>query len=261
MAFGIKRMAARASGRARAALGRVESRWANPTCDAGRQGHRSISTSSRTAYAAPPLSQPAAHTQHSLQRAPPIEAFEITPVRSVPDSIPKPPSIKQKSNTQPMQVRIAPMSYEDVKNIARASEIVRDILNYLPNIIKPGVTTDAIDEYVHNTLVEQGAYPACLGYMGFPKSCCTSVNEVICHGIPDLRPLEDGDIVNVDIVNFYNGQHGDASKTYRVGENVDESSCKLIEVTEQALNDSIKSIGPGANLTEVVRTSSSTLHC
>ena len=245
-------MAARASAPARAAFGRIESRRANPTYDASRQGRRSISTS-RTAYAAPPLSQPAAHTQHSLKRAPPIEAFEITPVRSVPDSIPKPPSIKQKS--QPMQVRIAPMSYEDVKNIARASEIVRDILNYLPNIIKPGVTTDEIDEYVHNTLIEQGAYPACLGYMGFPKSCCTSVNEVICHGIPDLRPLEDGDIVNVDIVNFYNGQHGDASKTYRVGENVDESSRKLIEVTEQALNDSIKSIGPGANLTEVVRTS------
>jgi methionyl aminopeptidase len=87
--------------------------------------------------------------------------------------------------------------------------------------------------------------------MGFPKSCCTSVNEVVCHGIPDLRPLEDGDIVNVDIVNYFNGQHGDASKTYCVGENVDPESRQLIEVTEQSLLESIRCIGPGVNLTKV----------
>ena len=104
----------------------------------------------------------------------------------------------------------------------------------------------------YTSYIYKYTYIACLGYMGFPKSCCTSVNEVVCHGIPDLRPLEDGDIVNVDIVNYFNGQHGDASKTYCVGENVDEASCKLIEITEQSLNDSIQSIGPGMNLRNVV---------
>ena len=79
------------------------------------------------------------------------------------------------------------------------------------------------------------------------------MNEVVCHGIPDLRPLEDGDIVNVDIVNFFNGQHGDASKTYKVGNNVDKESSTLIEVTEKSLMDSIGAIGPGVNLRAVVR--------
>jgi hypothetical protein len=103
----------------------------------------------------PPLTQPAAHSQRSAL----LKPYPTTPLKTVPTSIPKPPSVLEKSNLQPMQIKITPLSYEDVKNISLASEIVRDILNDLSNIIKPGVTTDAIDEFVHNSLIEKGAYP------------------------------------------------------------------------------------------------------
>ena len=124
---------------------------------------KTSSASSAAAAAAPPppppLTQPASHSQHSIKRSLPIEPFPTTPIRKVPESIPKPPSILQQSKIQPMQIKITPLSFEDITNISRASEIVRDILNELPNIIQPGITTDAIDEFVHNSLIEQNAYP------------------------------------------------------------------------------------------------------
>ena len=110
------------------------------------------------------------HSQHSIKRSLPIEPFPTTPIRKVPESIPKPPSILQQPKIQPMQIKITPLSFEDITNISRASEIVRDILNELPNIIQPGITTDAIDEFVHNSLIEQNAYPGkCYIYI-FPQT-------------------------------------------------------------------------------------------
>ena len=117
------------------------------------------SSASSAAPPPPPLTQPASHSQHSIKRSSPIEPFPTTPIRKVPESIPKPPSILQQPKIQPMQIKITPLSFEDITNISRASEIVRDILNELPNIIQPGITTDAIDEFVHNSLIEQNAYP------------------------------------------------------------------------------------------------------
>ena len=84
-------------------------------------------------------------------------------------------------------------------------------------MVKPGVTTEQIDEVVHNFIIAAGGYPSPLNYYNFPRSCCTSVNEIICHGIPDTRPLEEGDIVNLDVTAYYEGFHGDLNETYCVG--------------------------------------------
>jgi methionyl aminopeptidase len=118
--------------------------------------------------------------------------------------------------------------------------------------IAPGVTTDEIDRIGHEYLLDHGAYPSTLGYRGFPKSLCTSVNEVICHGIPDSRRLEDGDIVNIDLTAYIDGVHGDNCATYLCG-NVDEESRLLVERTEEALNRAIKAVRPGRQVSVLGR--------
>lgn len=96
------------------------------------------------------------------------------------------------------------------------------------------MTTEKIDEIVHEYITSQGAYPSPLNYYGFPRSCCTSVNEIICHGIPDTRPLQEGDIVNLDVTAYYDGFHGDLNETYFVGK-VSESSKMLVKTTYESL--------------------------
>jgi len=117
-------------------------------------------------------------------------------------------------------------------------------------MIRPGVRTDEIDHAVHEYIVSKGGYPSPLNYYKFPKSCCTSVNEVICHGIPDLRPLKDGDIVNVDITVFYQGQHGDLNETFFVGD-VDEESKRLVKGTYDCLVAGINACKPGTMYREI----------
>ncbi len=119
-------------------------------------------------------------------------------------------------------------------------------------IIKPGATTDDLDRVVHEFLIDKGAYPSTLGYRGFPKSCCTSVNEVICHGIPDARPLEDGDIVKIDVTAYIHGVHGDTCATFLCGE-VDEQSRLLTERTQQALVRAINAVKPGREVNVIGR--------
>lgn len=106
------------------------------------------------------------------------------------------------------------------------------------------MTTDAIDAAVHAATVERGAYPSPLNYRGFPKSCCTSVNEVICHGIPDNRKLRDGEIVNIDITCYFEGYHGDCSETFLVGD-VDEEGKRLVKATYDAWQAAIAYCKPG----------------
>jgi methionyl aminopeptidase len=110
--------------------------------------------------------------------------------------------------------------------------------------VEPGVTTDELDRVGHEFLCDHGAYPSTLGYRGFPKSLCTSVNEVICHGIPDSRVIEDGDLVNVDITAFIGGVHGDTNAMFLAGD-VDEEGRLLVERTEEALRRAIKAVKPG----------------
>ncbi len=122
--------------------------------------------------------------------------------------------------------------------------------------IAPGVTTDELDRIAHEFLLDHGAYPSTLGYRGFPKSICTSVNEVVCHGIPDARPLQDGDIVNIDITAYLGGVHGDTDATYLVGE-VDEQSRLLVERTREAMLRGIQAVAPGREINVIGRVISS----
>jgi len=122
----------------------------------------------------------------------------------------------------------------DLAGIKAAARLAREALDAGHAIVKVGVTTEAIDIAVHEYITSRGGYPSPLNYYGFPRSCCTSINEIICHGIPDTRPLEDGDIVNLDVTAYLNGYHGDLNETYCVG-NVNKRSKDLIIATYESL--------------------------
>jgi methionyl aminopeptidase len=133
-----------------------------------------------------------------------------------------------------------------------AGKLAAHALAAVGDAIAPGVTTDELDAVGHDFLVGHGAYPSTLGYRGYPKSLCTSVNEVICHGIPDDRRLNDGDIVNIDITAYLDGVHGDTNATFLVGD-VDERSRLLVERTREALNRGIRAVKPGRQVSIIGR--------
>ncbi len=133
---------------------------------------------------------------------------------------------------------------ETVEKIRRAGRIAAQAMEAAAGAIAPGVTTDALDKIAHEYLCDHGAYPSCLGYMGFPKSICTSINEVICHGIPDSTVLNEGDIINLDVTAYIDGVHGDTNATYGVGQ-IDEESALLIERTHNSMMRAIKAVRPG----------------
>lgn len=133
---------------------------------------------------------------------------------------------------------------ETVEKIRRAGRIAAQAMETAAAAIAPGVTTDALDKIAHEYLCDHGAYPSCLGYMGFPKSICTSINEVICHGIPDSTVLNEGDIINLDVTAYIDGVHGDTNATYGVGQ-IDEESALLIERTHNSMMRAIKAVRPG----------------
>ena len=170
--------------------------------------------------------------------------------RAVPASIARPEYVD----------RAAPAKYtgpevKDAATIERmrvAGRIAARAMETAAKAIAPGVTTDELDRVAHEYLLDHGAYPSTLGYRHFPKSVCTSVNEVICHGIPDDRPLEDGDIVNIDITAFIGGVHGDTDATYLCG-NVDEESRLLVERTLEATMRGIKAAVPGREINVIGR--------
>jgi len=141
---------------------------------------------------------------------------------------------------------------ETIEKMRIAGRIAAQAMAAAAAAIAPGVTTDEIDRVGHEFLLDHGAYPSTLGYRSFPKSLCTSVNEVICHGIPDSRRLEQGDIVNIDITAFIHGVHGDTDATYAVGE-IDEESRLLIERTHEAMMRGIKAATPGRAINVIGR--------
>ena len=169
--------------------------------------------------------------------------------RTVPESIPRPSYAA--TGEPPAESRR--WQVHDVDSIARmrhASAMAGAALDEAARLVGVGVATEEIDAHVHNWLVEQGAYPSPLGYAGFVASCCTSVNEVICHGIPDTRALEDGDIVNIDVSCFIGGVHGDTSRTICVG-TVDDESAKLVAAAKRALDESIAICKPGVDFNDI----------
>lgn len=143
-------------------------------------------------------------------------------------------------------------SAQTIEKIRAAGTIAADALYLAGAAIKPGVTTDELDAIAHDYIVSQGAYPSCLGYMGYPKSICTSINEVICHGIPDSRPLEEGDIINLDVTAYKDGVHGDTNAMFYVGE-VDEESRLLCERTYTSMMRGIKAVKPGREINVIGR--------
>ncbi|HZK35935.1 MAG TPA: type I methionyl aminopeptidase [Aeromicrobium sp.] len=179
-----------------------------------------------------------------------LTAGTLSAERKVPESIDRPEYVGQR----------APLPYkgsevrdpEMIERMRRASRLAAQSLDAVEAAIAPGVTTDELDRVGHDFLIGHGAYPSCLGYRGYPKSLCTSVNEVICHGIPDDRPLEDGDIVNIDITAYIDGVHGDTNKTYLVGD-VDEESRLLVERTHEATMRGIRAVKPGRQINVIGR--------
>ena len=185
----------------------------------------------------------------------PLRPEKVGPMRSVPTSIPRPDWAEHGRAVQEEQSkwqRTIPVlrSESDLAGIRRACRLARECLDMAAAMVRPGVTTDEIDEAVHRMAVGRGAYPSPLNYYNFPKSCCTSVNEVVCHGIPDLRPLVEGDIVNVDITVYLDGFHGDINETFPVGE-IDEDSRRLVQVTYDCLARAIAAVRPGARFRDL----------
>lgn len=170
--------------------------------------------------------------------------------RAVPASIPRPEYVD----------RPAPAKYtgpevkdsETVEKMRIAGRIAAQAMESAAKAIAAGVTTDELDRIAHEFMLDHGAYPSTLGYRHFPKSICTSINEVICHGIPDDRRLEDGDIVNIDITAYIGGVHGDTNATYLCG-NVDEESRLLVERTHEAMMRGIKAAVPGREINIIGR--------
>jgi len=147
-------------------------------------------------------------------------------------------------------VNIKQYSFEDFKKLKKAGEITAQALDFLSDKIKPGITTNFIDNIVADFLKSKQATAAPLFYKGFPKSICTSVNHVVCHGIPSEKTLQDGDIVNIDITSFIDGFHGDASRMYSVGKPSVKAQ-KLINVTYDSLMRAIKILKPGITLGDI----------
>ncbi|KAF5745291.1 Methionine aminopeptidase 1B isoform 1 [Tripterygium wilfordii] len=183
------------------------------------------------------------------RRKQPLRPGRVSPCLPVPDEIPKPPYVS--SNLLPKlssehQIHDA----EGIAKMKAAGELAARVLDYAGTLVRPSVTTNEIDKAVHQMIIEAGAYPSPLGYGGFPKSVCTSVNECMCHGIPDSRQLQDGDIINIDVTVYLNGYHGDTSKTFFCG-NVNPAHRHLVKVTEECLARGINVCRDGASFKKI----------
>ena len=170
-------------------------------------------------------------------------------MRQVPANIEAPEYVGRK------RPRLGEPDVKDPETIGRmrvAGRIAAQALEEVGRHVAPGVTTDELDRVGHEFVLDHGAYPSTLGYRGFPKSLCTSLNEVICHGIPDDTVIADGDIVNVDITAYIGGVHGDTNATFPAGQ-VGEESRLLIERTREAMMRGIRAVAPGRPLNAIGR--------
>ena len=172
----------------------------------------------------------------------PLRPGRVSPRRAVPAAIVRP---DYAASGRPRAGGRDVRSEEELTRLRRACRAAARVLRIGGEAVRPGITTDALDELCHEETLRLGGYPSPLNYRGFPKSICTSPNEVICHGIPDSRPLEDGDIVNLDITVYLDGMHGDCSATFLVGQ-VDEAGQRLVRVARECLERGIAVVRPGA---------------
>ncbi|XP_044740443.1 methionine aminopeptidase 1D, mitochondrial isoform X2 [Chrysoperla carnea] len=174
---------------------------------------------------------------------------QVSPMRSVPEHIEKPDYYKT-GEPKPATRDIEIKNSKQIQLLKDSCKLAANILEESGKILKVGMTTDELDNIIHQMIVKRGAYPSPLNYHHFPKSVCTSINNVACHGIPDDRKLQDGDIINVDITVFLNGYHGDCSKTYLVG-NVDQKGRELVKATENCLKAGINVCKPGVDFCKI----------
>lgn len=175
----------------------------------------------------------------------------ISATLPVPNSIPRPEYVGKPAPSEWTGTHVK--TGEQIELIRAAGKIAAQAIALVGQMAKPGVTTDQLDKIAHDFIVSEGAYPSTLGYRGFPKSCCTSLNEVICHGIPDDTILQEGDILNVDITAFKNGFHGDSNATFLIGE-VRQEVRDLVDRTRIALERAIAVVMPGRPINVIGRT-------
>ena len=180
----------------------------------------------------------------------PLRPGRQTPIRPVPSTIRRPDYVGKPGPRPCADPLIQPP--EVIEAMREAGRIAAQALAEGGRAVRPGVTTDEVDRVVHEFLVGHGAYPSTLGYKSFPKSCCTSLNEVICHGIPDSTVIEDGDIVNIDVTAFIGGVHGDTNATFLAGA-VSEEDRLLVERTHEAMMRGIRAVRPGRALNVIGR--------
>jgi methionyl aminopeptidase len=180
----------------------------------------------------------------------PLRPGRQTPIRPVPPTIRRPSYVGKPGPGPCTEPIIQPP--EVIEAMREAGRIAALALAEGGRAVRPGVTTDEVDRVVHEFLVDHGAYPSTLGYKSFPKSCCTSLNEVICHGIPDSTVIEDGDIVNIDVTAFIGGVHGDTNATFLAGA-VTEEDRLLVERTHEAMMRGIRAVRPGRALNVIGR--------
>jgi len=179
-----------------------------------------------------------------------LKPGKVSPKLNVPDHIALPPYAKS-GQLPPWNDNPEIHDSEGIKKMRASGELAARILTMAGSMVKPGVTTDTIDRAVHQMAIEHGAYPSPLNYGKFPKSVCTSINECLCHGIPDSRPLEEGDIINIDVTVFLDGHHGDCSRMFMVGDTVSEDARKLCEVNRKAVEEAIAICKPGVPFKEI----------
>ena len=175
---------------------------------------------------------------------------EISPIRDVPRNIERPEYVGRKTAREGNEPWV--QTPETIEKMRVAGRIAAQALAEAGKAVAPGVTTDELDRIAHEYMCDHGAYPSTLGYKGFPKSCCTSLNEVICHGIPDSTVIEDGDIVNIDVTAYIDGVHGDTNATFLAGD-VSEEARLLVERTREATMRAIKAVMPGRELNVIGR--------
>ena len=180
----------------------------------------------------------------------PLRPGKLSPIRTVPDSIERPEYVWKPKVNEGHEPWV--QTPEVIEKVRVASKIAANALAEAGKAVAPGVTTDELDRIAHEYMIDHGAYPSTLGYKDFPKSCCTSLNEVICHGIPDSTVIADGDIVNIDVTAYIGGAHGDTNATFLAGD-VSQEARDLVERTRIATERAIKAVKPGRELNVIGR--------
>ncbi|BGP14124.1 hypothetical protein JCM10213_002422 [Rhodosporidiobolus nylandii] len=186
-----------------------------------------------------------------------VYPLEEVPRREVPKDMPVPDYVNEVNGVSfdeelsQRERKGKCLSAEEIEGMRKVCKLGREVLDIAAAALKPGVTTLEIDQIVHEECMKRNAYPSPLGYGKFPRSVCTSINEVICHGIPDARPLQDGDIINLDVSLYHGGFHSDLNATYPVGPSVSQKNLDLISCSRECLDEAIRACRPGFEFRQI----------